>query len=203
MSTNERNFKHGCIFCGASVGNDPKFLETARELGKEFALQGIELVYGGGRWGLMGEIASAVLQNGGQVVGYLPRSLKGFEASEELAGFGTTIEVETMHERKMLMSERAEFFVAMPGGFGTLDELFEIITWLQLGIHSKPIGLLNISGYFEDLLHMISHSVQSGFIDEKYYQMLVVDDNPKELISKLRTCSLPEPKVKWLTREQI
>src|SRR5947199_695253 len=154
--------KRVCVFCGSQSGADPAHAETARELGRELARRGLALVYGGGRVGLMGELATAALRAGGEVVGVIPQSL----SAKEIA-FGEATElivVGTMHERKALMADRADAFVALPGGFGTCEEFFEVLTWGQLGIHDKPIGVLNVAGFFDPLLAWVERSLAEGFL---------------------------------------
>src|SRR5262245_11008481 len=174
-----------CVFCGSSSGSDPVYAEAARRLGAVLAARGLNLVYGGGHVGLMGVVADAVLAAGGKVVGVINRAL----VEKELAHHGLTelIVVETMHQRKALMSERADAFVALPGGFGTLDELFEILTWRQLGMHDKPIGLLNVAGYFDPLLSWIAHSVGERFVKEKHRELLLIADDPERLVELLQS----------------
>src|SRR6187549_331832 len=149
--------RHVCVFCGSQSGSNPLYTAAARELGAELAARGLALVYGGGRVGLMGEVASSTLAAGGRVVGVIPHAL----ARKEIAQADCTelIVVDTMHERKALMADRADAFVALPGGYGTCDELFEIVTWSQLGIHRKPVAVLNVNGFFTPLLAWLDHVV--------------------------------------------
>jgi len=151
-----------CVFCGSSPGRDPRHVEAARELGTELARRGIELVTGGGGTGMMGAVADAVLAAGGRVQGVIPRLLVQREVAHRAL---TRLHlVDTMHERKALMAELSDAFVALPGGLGTLDELFEALTWAQLGIHTKPIGVLDVAGYFGPLRALIEHAIEGGFI---------------------------------------
>lgn len=172
-----------CVFCGSSRGIDPVHAETARTLGHGLAERGWSLVFGGGHIGLMGVVADAVLEKGGEVVGVIPRHL----VERELAHTASTHlhVVESMHDRKALMAQLAEAFVALPGGYGTLEELFEILTWKQLGLHDKPIGLLNVGGFFDPLLAWIDRAVAEGFIKEKYRGLLQVDSNVASLLDRL------------------
>jgi len=172
-----------CVFCGSSPGGDPAFADAARALGRLLAGQRIQLVFGGGSTGLMGIIADVVLAAGGQVTGVIPRSLWDWEVGHR--GLTETHIVSSMHERKALMADLAEGFVALPGGIGTLDEFFEIWTWAQLGIHQKPFGLLNINGYFDALLGFLDHSVRTGFFSPAHRGMLLCETRPESLISKL------------------
>lgn len=173
------------VFCGSSSGIDPAFVRDARDLGKGLAERGITLVYGGGCIGLMGHLADSTLLAGGKVVGVMPRSL----LEREVAHMGLTelIVTETMHERKAAMADRAQAFIALPGGFGTFDELFEILTWAQLGIHSRPIGLLNTAGFFTPMLAWLEQSVvEQGFVKSKQAQeLLKVDESIDTLLNRL------------------
>jgi uncharacterized protein (TIGR00730 family) len=176
-----------CVFCGSSYGNDPVYAETARALGRELARRGIGLVYGGASVGLMGELATAVLEAGGAAVGVIPRAL----VEREIAYDGLTElhVVETMHERKALMTELASGFAALPGGMGTLDELAEAITWGQLGIHAKPIGLLDVRGYFEPLLAFVDRAVEAGFLRRDQRAALLVAEDAASLLDVLESAA--------------
>src|SRR5262245_11068027 len=168
--------KRLCVFCGSSVGARPSYTEQTRDLGRLMVTRGLELVFGGGHIGLMGVLADAVLAAGGRVVGVIPRSL----VEKELA-HGSLSElhvVETMHQRKALMADLSDGFAALPGGSGTLDEWFEILTWAQLGIHSKPIGLLNTAGFFDPLLAWVDRAVAEGFIKGKHRALFLVENEP-------------------------
>jgi uncharacterized protein (TIGR00730 family) len=151
-----------CVFAGSGLGSRHVYQQAARYLGEELARRGLGLVYGGASVGLMGEVASATLHTGGEVIGVIPQGVWSPEANH--AGLTVLYEVGTMHERKTIMAELADGFIALPGGLGTFDELFEILTWAQLGLHDKPIGLLNIAGYFKPLLQLVASAVQEGFI---------------------------------------
>ncbi|AWM39215.1 LOG family protein YvdD [Gemmata obscuriglobus] len=185
-----------CVFCGSAAGTNPLYAEAARELGAALAGRGLALVYGGGRVGLMGVVASATLAAGGVVVGVIPHSL----ALKEIAQEDCTelIVVNTMHERKALMADRAGAFVALPGGFGTGDELFEILTWAQLGIHTKPVALLNVNGFFTPLLAWLDHIVSEGLLKQKHRELLLVAETVPELLTKLETWRPAEPLTKWV-----
>lgn len=189
-----------CVFCGSASGTNPTYAEAARELGRELAARGLALVYGGGRVGLMGEVASATLAAGGTVVGVLPHSL----ALKEIAQEDCTelIVVNTMHERKAQMADRAGAFVALPGGYGTCDELFEIITWAQLGIHNKPVAVLNVNGFFTPLLGWLDHIVTEGLLQPKHRELLLVAERVPALLAKLATWVPPEPLTKWVEAEE-
>ncbi|GAB3251093.1 LOG family protein [Chitinimonas naiadis] len=179
-----------CVFCGAAMGKRDIYKDAASELGHTLAEQGLGLVWGGGKVGLMGVVADAVLAKGGETLGVIP----GFMVEKELAHPDSTemIEVDSMHTRKALMAERADGFIALPGGFGTLDELFEILTWAQLHIHSKPVGLLNVAGYFDPLLNWVRHAEQEGFIRAGHLDLFRVADTPAALLDAMRSHKAPE-----------
>jgi uncharacterized protein (TIGR00730 family) len=175
--------KRVAVFCGSKVGNAPVYRETAVVVARALAARGAGLVYGGGKVGLMGVLADAALAAGTQVIGVIPN----FMVSAEIAHPGLTrLDVVTsMHERKARMAELANAFLALPGGYGTLDELFEIVTWAQLGLHDKPIGLLNVNGYFGPLVAWIEHAIQEGFISKKYRKLLIDQSKLEELLDEL------------------
>jgi len=172
-----------CVFCGSNAGNDPRFADAAREFGALLAKEGIALVYGGGHVGLMGIIADAVLANGGKAIGVIPRALWDREVGHR--GLTELHIVETMHERKALMASVADAFVALPGGLGTLEEIFEVWTWAQLGIHAKPLGFLDVAGFYAPLLEHLDRSVDAGFIRVQYRAMAIVDTDPVTLLDRL------------------
>ena len=172
-----------CVFCGASAGHDPLYATTAGALGRELAARSIELVTGGGRVGLMGVVADAALGAGGRVTGVIPRSLEEREVAHR--GLTRLHVVETLHERKALMHALSDAFVALPGGFGTLDELFEAVTWAQLGIHTKPIGLVNVGGYFDDLLAFVEGATAQGFVSGANRALLTVREDVATLLDAL------------------
>lgn len=180
------SIKHICVFCGSKTGTRSVYTDVAQQLGKTIASHGIGLVYGGGSIGLMGVIADAVLKEKGNVIGVIPHAL----ASKEFAHPGLTElrMVSSMHERKAMMAELSDAFIAMPGGFGTFDELFEILTWAQLGLHAKPIGLLNAEGYFDLLLAFINHVLEERFIQTKHRRLIITSPHPGELLSELIRC---------------
>jgi len=188
------------VFCGSSPGNQPEYTQAARELGKILAERKIGLVYGGGRVGLMGELASAVLSAGGEVTGVITRYLY----QRELAHPGITQlqVVETMHERKALMAELADGFIALPGGLGTIEEIFEVLTWSQLGLQRKPGGLLNVCGYYDALIRFLDHTVFAGFVAAEHRQMILVDTYPARLLDQFENYQPPEiDKVKLVIEE--
>jgi uncharacterized protein (TIGR00730 family) len=190
-------FSRICVFCGSNTGSNPAYARAARDLGKLLAAQKLTLVYGGGKIGLMGELADAVLSAGGEAIGVIPHSL----VRKELAHAGLTDLriVDTMHERKSLMADLADAFIALPGGFGTLDEFCEILTWAQLGLHRKPCALLNTAGYYDHLLALFDHAVAERFLPPQHRAMLVVSDDPQELLQQMSS-SEPVTAEKVITR---
>jgi len=172
-----------CVFCGSNAGNDPRFAEAAREFGALLATEGIALVYGGGHVGLMGIVADAVLANGGKAVGVIPRALWDREVGHR--GLTELHIVETMHERKAMMASLADAFVALPGGLGTLEEIFEVWTWAQLGIHAKQLGFLDVDGFYGPLLEFLDRGVEAGFIRAQYRAMAIVDVDSAALLKRL------------------
>ncbi len=189
-----------CVFCGASAGVRPIYRQAAAALGRELGARRIRLIYGGGSVGLMGELARSALQHQGEVIGVIPQSLTARETSGE--PIGRWIVVDTMHERKATMAALADAFIALPGGFGTLEELFESITWGQLGIHRKPIGILNVAGYFDPLLTLIDHAIVEGFIAPLYRGLFVVADTPATLLDRLAEHETPPGLVQWLSADE-
>ncbi len=185
--------KQVCVFCGSKTGTRPVYREAAESLGRAMVARELGLVYGGGSVGLMGVLADAVLGAGGSVVGVIPERL----ATTELlhAGVRTMHVTTSMHARKSRMDELADAFIAMPGGFGTFEELLEMITWSQLGIHRKPVGLLNVAGYFDRLIQFFDHAIAEGFIRPKHRQLFVIASDPAELLDLLARHRPPvEPK---------
>jgi uncharacterized protein (TIGR00730 family) len=192
--------KNICLFCGSAVGKNPIYQKTAKELGLLFVKNQIRLVYGGGKVGLMGIIADTVMQNGGKVVGVIPQFLIEMEVAH--SRLSEQIMVKTMHERKKRMTDMAQGFIVMPGGLGTMDEFFEVLTWAQLGLHSKPIGLLNTNGFFDKLLDYIDFSVEEGFVKTQSRQMILVDTEPEALLDKMQNYEAGHVK-KWLSKQQV
>lgn len=170
-----------CVFCGSRPGDQPQYLHAATALGEILARRGLELVYGGAHRGLMGAVADSVLAHGGRVTGVIPAVLVNMEVAHR--GLTSLHIVETMHERKMLMADLSDAFIALPGGYGTLDELFETATWAQLGIHNKPFGLLNVGNYFDHLLAFVDHMVREGFIDAALRASLLTAATPASLLA--------------------
>ncbi len=190
-----------CVFCGSSIGRREIYAEQARNFGRALAAHAIDLVYGGGGIGVMGTVADAVVEAKGKVIGVIPYSLATKERAHQSSNHNGSVElrvVNTMHERKAMMAELADAFVALPGGFGTFDELFEIITWGQLGIHQKPIGLLNVEGYFDPLLAMIDRAIEEGFVSPRYRGLLVVSADIEDLLDRIFTYQPIEGVVQWI-----
>ncbi|MGI4832436.1 MAG: TIGR00730 family Rossman fold protein [Janthinobacterium lividum] len=189
--------KSVAVYCGSSSGNQPLHMQQAQAMGQELARRGLTLVYGGGRVGLMGAVADATLGAGGRVIGVIPK----FLADKELAHRGCTElhVVDTMHQRKLLMADLAEGFVAMPGGFGTLEELFEVLTWGQLGLHAKPVGLLNVAGFYDPLLALLDHMVSQELLRAENRQQLLQNASAADLLDAMRT-HRPAALEKWLDR---
>lgn len=185
------------VFCGSSRGTERIFEEQAYELGKTLAVQNIELVYGGANVGLMGTVANGVMENGGKAIGVLPAFLK----KVEIANLNLTelVMVDTMHQRKAKMNELSDGVIALPGGFGTLEEFFEMLTWAQLGLHRKPVALLNVDGFYDALLALVDTMVDRGFLRKENREMLLVSDNIEDLLDKMREYEAPSVG-KWLNR---
>lgn len=190
------DLKNICVYLGSNAGRTPVYVEQARGLGRELAQRGIGLVYGGSNVGLMGALADAALEAGGRVVGILPERLK----AKEVAHLGLTELhiVATMHERKRMMSEMSDGFIALPGGAGTLEEIFETWTWAQLGFHAKPCGLLNIAGYYDKLAAFLDHAAQERFMREEHRAMLMVESSPAALLDRYAAYQPPTVS-KWIT----
>ncbi|WER44908.1 TIGR00730 family Rossman fold protein [Cupriavidus sp. WKF15] len=175
--------KSVCVYCGSSPGNRPEYAQAARALGQALVENDMSLVYGGGKVGLMGIVADAVLEHGGTAIGIIPDALMQKEVGHR--GLTELHVVRNMHERKQMMADRADAFIAMPGGVGTFEELFETFTWLQLGYHAKPVGLLNVAGFYDGMLGFLSHAVQEGFLKQVHADLLHVADTPAALLGKL------------------
>ena len=172
-----------CVYCGSRHGIQAAYTDAARALGQAIGSRGWQLVYGGGKVGLMGEVADATLAAGGRVVGVIPESLQRLEVGHQ--GLDELHVVPTMHVRKQMMAERAQAFIALPGGIGTLEELYEVWTWRQLGYHDQPIGLLNVAGYYDSLLRFMQHSVDEGFLAGAQLDAVRVSDDPVALLDEL------------------
>lgn len=196
---NRNNMKSMAVFCGSSDGNDAKIIEAAHSLGGILAKQKIDLVYGGSKLGLMGRLAEGVLENGGKVTGVIPDFLKTKEVVH--ANLTELVTTEDMHERKLKMNELSDGFIALPGGFGTFEELFEIVTWAQLGLHKKPIGLLNINGFYDDLIEMLKTMVRKGLLKKENFDILLIAEDAEELLQKMRNFK-PMAVPKWMNKNQ-
>jgi hypothetical protein len=195
-----RSFKRLCVFCGSSHGSNPVYAEAARNAGHELARRGIALVYGGGNVGLMGVIADAVLAAGGHVTGVIPEALMAGEVGHR--GLPDLRIVKTMHERKALMAELSDGFIALPGGIGTFEEFFEIVTWAQLGLHSKPCALLNVKGFYDPLLHLLDHAIAEHFVKPSQRDLAIVEADFSALLDRMAHHHVPrEPK--WIRKETI
>ncbi len=195
MEMIEKRIKRICVFCGSSVGVREIYGVQARVLGRAMAERGIGLVYGGGGIGMMGAVADAVIEAGGEVIGVIPYAL----ASKERARRDIDMRVvNTMHERKAMMADLSDAFIAMPGGFGTLEEMMETITWGQLGIHQKPVGLLNVAGYYDPLLAMIDRAIEEGFILPRYRDLFVASSGVEELFDLMGKFRPLEGVVRWI-----
>jgi uncharacterized protein (TIGR00730 family) len=179
-----------CVFCGTNPGSHPAYGLAARELGRVLAEQSIELVYGGASVGIMGELADSVQEHGGHVTGIIPQQLMEKEAAH--TGIRNLIVVASMHQRKSQMADMSDGFIALPGGIGTLEGFFEVLTWGQLGIHAKPAGILNIEGYFDGLTGFLDHAVREGFLTEPHRHAIVVQTNPSLLLEQMRAYTPPE-----------
>ena len=192
--------KSVCVFCGSNPGNDPVYADGARAMGREIARRGLILVYGGGAVGLMGIVADAALEAGGEVHGVIPRALRDKEVGHHHL---TRLEiVDTMHIRKARMAELSDGFIAMPGGIGTFEELFEIWTWGQLGIHSKPLGLLNVAGFYDPLAVFLDRTVEAGFLKQTHRAMAMTDTQPETLLDRMEQY-VPAATIKWVEKEEV
>lgn len=184
-----------CVYCGSNPGRQPIYREAAAELGRELVRRDIALVYGGASIGVMGAVANAVLENGGEVIGVIPQSL----ATREVAHSNLTelIVVTSMHERKAQMADLADGFIALPGGWGTFEEIFEMLTWAQLGIHAKPCGLLNIANYFDHLALFLQHAMDERFVREEYKPMIIMEQQAEVLLDRFSQYQPPQVR-KWI-----
>ena len=183
------SLRRAAVYCGAHIGDDARFVEAAQALGRLLASRGIAVVYGGGNIGLMGALADATLEAGGEVIGVIPEALLCYEVAHE--GLTGRIEVDGMHARKATMAWLSDAFIALPGGFGTLDELFEATTWTQLGYHQKPVGLLNVAGYYDGLIAFLDHASSHGFITAEHREIVVARDTPQALVEVLEGSLVP------------
>jgi len=190
--------KRLCVYCGSSSGRQPDYARIARQLARAMVNRNIDLVYGGASVGIMGEIANAVLEEGGDVIGIIPKGL--FKKEVAHTGITELREVGSMHERKSLMADLSDGFIALPGGFGTIEEIFEIITWSQLGMHRKPCGLLNACRYYDKLIDFLDHAVSEQFIKTTHRSTILVDECPDALLEKFEVYKAPET-AEWIDRK--
>lgn len=188
------------VFCGSSEGNDEFIIEQAYSLGNTLASKKMTLVYGAAKIGIMGKVATGVIDNGGQAVGVIPEFLKRKEIIHE--GLDELIITDNMHDRKVILYERSDGFIIIPGGFGTMDEFFEITTWGQLGLHTKPIGILNSNGYYDHLIAQAKMMVSKGFLKQQNLDAIVIDESIEGLLDKMLSFE-PQPTPKWLNKERL
>ncbi len=194
------NIKSIAVFCGSGMGHGPAYEANARALGKMLALQNIRLVYGGAKVGLMGAVADAALEAGGEVIGVIPHFLSGREIAH--AGLSELLLVDTMHERKLRMAELADASISLPGGFGTMEEFFEVLTWAQLGLHTKPVGLLNVLDFYKPLYALFDQMVKEGFLKPENRHLVLMDEKPEGLLRQFEGYIAPEVP-KWLKRKEV
>lgn len=190
-----RTLRRVCVYCGSSNGVSDVYQQAAAQLGVALAQQGIGLVYGGGRVGLMGVVADAALDAGGEVYGVIPEALQALELGHE--GCTELFVVPSMHPRKMLMASLSDAFIALPGGWGTLEEMSEVVTWTQLRMHHKPVGMLNVAGYYDPLIQWIGAAQREGFVRPQHRSLLTVREDPVALLDALRTAPLPPHPSEW------
>jgi len=191
--------KRICVYCGSSPGRRPEYRDAAQALGHELAARDLGLVYGGASVGVMGAVADAVLEKGGQAIGVIPFALATREVAH--SGLDELFVVESMHERKAKMAELSDGFIALPGGWGTIEEIFEMLTWAQLGFHQKPCGLLNISGYYDHLFTFLEHAIDQRFVREEYRPMIMMEQTAGGLLDRYQSYQAPTVK-KWIGPEQ-
>jgi uncharacterized protein (TIGR00730 family) len=191
--------KRVCVFCGSSPGARPEYVQAARHLGETLARRQLTLVYGGAKVGTMGQLARAALAAGGDVIGIIPRALVKLEVA--YTGLSELRVVDSMHERKALMADLADAFIALPGGMGTIDEFFEVLTWAQLGMHHKPCGLLNVCGYYDRLIDFLDHTVEQRFVQSTHRHMVLVAESAEALLDAFTVYRAPRAnKAEWILR---
>ena len=191
--------KRICVYCGSSPGLLGAYCEAARALGRELVARGYGLVYGGASIGVMGAVANAVLNAGGSVIGVIPQSLAVKEVSH--AGLDELIVVDSMHERKARMAALSDGFIALPGGWGTIEEIFEMLTWAQLGFHEKPCGLLNVASYYDDLFHFLERAIEQRFVREEHRPMIMMETSARNLLDRFERYQAPRVR-KWIGPQQ-
>jgi uncharacterized protein (TIGR00730 family) len=194
------NIKNICVYCGSSPGLNPAYTRAATMLGKTLAERDIGLVYGGAAVGIMGVVADAVLANGGKAIGVIPKALAVKEVAHE--GLNELHVVESMHERKAMMADLSDGFIALPGGWGTLEEIFEILTWAQLGFHRKPCGLLNVEGYYDDLIRFLENAFTQQFVNDLYRPILITADEPAKILDQFAVYRAPAVR-KWMGEDEL
>ena len=192
--------KQVVVFCGSNEGSSPKYVEDGYLLGEKLAQEKIVLVYGGAKIGIMGQVAKGALESNGKVIGVIPEFLKLREVYH--TGLSELVVTKNMHERKLIMHELSEGIIMLPGGYGTLEEFFEMLTWGQLGLHQYPIGILNTNGFYDELLTMLKKMVDQGFVKEENYHMILVDDTVAGLLTQMKNYH-PLPVPKWIKKEQL
>jgi uncharacterized protein (TIGR00730 family) len=192
-------FRRICVFCGSNLGSRPAYQAAAERMGRLLVERDIELVYGGGNIGLMGVLADTILQRGGRVIGVIPESLMAREVGH--LGLTELRVVKSMHERKAVMSDLSDGFIALPGGFGTFEEFCEVVTWSQLGLQSKPCGLLNVEKYYAPLLELFDHAVREGFLNKPNRCLVLDDEDPERLLEKMAEFT-PKPVGRWIGRDE-
>jgi uncharacterized protein (TIGR00730 family) len=199
MSNQEFKPQSICVFCASSVGTTNVYIQAAKSTGKTLAQRKIKTIYGGGKVGLMGALADGALENQGEVVGIIP----SFMTPHEIAHQGVTelIVVESMHERKMLMHEQSDAVITLPGGFGTFEELFEILTWIQLGLFKKPVGILNVNGYYDHLEKQLNHMANEGLLRKEHRPLLFFSDNLEDILNHFKAFE-PKPSIFELLKDQ-
>ncbi len=190
-----------CVFCGSRAGSRPSYIEAAKLMGKEIARQGLGLVYGGGRVGLMGTLADAALEEGGEVVGVIPKALVARESAH--VGLTELYVVGSMHERKRLMADLSDGFVTLPGGFGTLEEFCEVLSWAQLGIHGKPCGLLDVDGFWEPLVALLDKAVAEGFAHSGHRSLVLKEQDPRALLGLMKRYTPSRKRGWWLEERDL
>jgi len=200
MNQTAPHFRRLCVFCGSSKGARETYLHAAQTLGRELVMRGIELVYGGGNVGLMGAVANSVLGAGGRVTGVITEHLTRFEIGH--IDIHDLRVVKTMHERKALMADLADGFIALPGGIGTYEEFFEVLTWAQLGIHSKPCALLNVDGFYDPLLSLMNHAVEESFVRAAHRDLILVETEPAALLDRMANHRPPQIH-KWIDKSVV